>query len=213
MKKTILETVTLDLSTLVGKACEVSTYGGWLDFTNRDFEWLECEISEGYFPDLGSGGYDNVSYEWMKDWKKDVADMLFSNLEPFNEKLASYGVKFINAQFWSPKYYNFQSDSIDTEIEITKDMRNELKTEIEYYIENVMQKSCDGYMSMEPDTFEEVKLDDYAYLYAVLKHADLLEDIADLFDDDFIYEAENMYFDYFGTACDELVKKTAKAAK
>lgn len=64
---------------------------------------------------------------------------------------------------------------------------------VEDYLQNVRKRSCDGYMSFEPRTLEEVEKDDYAFIRAMLKHEgifdfiqeNLLEAVYDVIDSEF----------------------------
>lgn len=58
------------------------------------------------------------------------------------------------------------------------------KETIENYLANLRKRSCDGYFSHEPDTFDKVTADDYAYIYALLLPVlpELIESMHDNFD-------------------------------
>ena len=63
----------------------------------------------------------------------------------------------------------------ETEGENWMEKYPELIPFVKDYIENVRQKSRDGYISFEPDKVEDVKMDDFAYIRSILKKEDMLE--------------------------------------
>lgn len=93
--------------------------------------------------------------------------------------LDKYGVTVKGYNIRKPQYYNYEQDSLDMEIECTGWNRMEqypdLIPYVQDYIDNVRQKSRDGYCSFEPDKVEKVEKSDYAYIRAVLKKEDMLD--------------------------------------
>lgn len=93
--------------------------------------------------------------------------------------LKKYGIDIKGFEIWKPKYYNFEDDELLMEFETEggdwKEKYPELIPYVKDYIENVRQKSRDGYISFEPDKVEDVKMDDFAYIRAILKKEDMLE--------------------------------------
>jgi len=76
--------------------------------------------------------------------------------------------------FYTPQYYNYESDSLEIHL---KTMRSEynltklgLIPGIEEYIEKIRQESYDGYCSFEPTIIDEVGIDDYCTIWAILKN-------------------------------------------
>jgi len=125
------------------------------------------------------------------NFSKELISLANNMIRPIIEPVfTKWGIKIGDFKYNSPREYNFRTDELDLEVkgylteEKFKEMKEELRPEIEKYIDEVRQKSYDGYMSFEPDNFDEVKADDYAYLWAILEKENLIEDIRDIFEDD-----------------------------
>ncbi len=172
---------TLSLSNLF---YPVSTYYGNLDFSNNENDFIENDINDGILPkDINYNNFDN--YSFLSDFTKEFAKTL--ELEIKNDKMIikafkKYGVEFGRFSFWSPNEYNFQTDSVDVELVYKKDCRKELKKEIVNYLENERKKTCSGYLSLEPEIFKEVELDNYCYLHAIAEKEDLINNIKNCFE-------------------------------
>jgi hypothetical protein len=171
----------------------VSTYEGNLDHSDNDNETIINDIQEGYLPD--GINYDLMDCDYHQEYTKQLAED-FERAVRGSKKIMGafkkYGIELKGFEFWSPREYNFQGDSIDMSYNVVKDFRKKLKPEIQEYIDTVRKKSCDGYMSLEPSGFEEVETNDFAYLWAILKKADILDDIRDELED----MVENSYETY-----------------
>lgn len=183
----------LALNILAGVS--VSEYHWPLDLTDMLYERMKYDLEE-------ASDYEwfiNVDWVWkvnIKDidydfefgccYKKEQADYIRLELESrccnFVENLAKYGLNVKWYSIWQPRYYNFEDDTFDVEFEFDegedwKITYPDLVPYVKNYIDNVRQKSRDGYMSFEPVSISEVEMDDYAYLYAILDKEWMLEDV------------------------------------
>jgi len=182
----------LSLSNIIDK--HPSTYEGELDFSRDDEGWIQNYIDEGRIPDSDSDNqinFDDLTYFEIKGltlWDSYIPEIqkAFSReiLEThcINMKLTKFGVKIVKVNFHRPREYNFTNDSVDIKLEITKDLRKKYQKEIQNYIDNIRQKSYDGYHSYEPSELGEVELDDYAYIHTIFTLADVIEDAEGAFD-------------------------------
>ena len=187
---------TISLSDLV---YPVSTYNGNLDHSHSESEWLQSDILENHIPDNDIVDYDNIDSGFMTTYEVTISGRVKEGIKE-NDKILNafkkYGIEFISTSFYTPKAYNFENDSIDIAYKINKDCKNELENEIQYYIDNIQQKSCDGYMSFEPDTIDKVELDDVCYFWAICKKADILDDLKDIIESVVEY-SYNLYYELF----------------
>lgn len=168
---------TLSISSVIsdGRAC---TYHGQIDY---DDDYINMDIESGYLPDID---YNDMwsACEYWQPFLDDMPSIIDRNIRPIIEKkFDDWGLKVESFQFWRPREYNFRGDSIDVTISHwgTRPVISYLEKEIKYYIDNVRQKSCSGYISFEPDNFLDVKIDDHAVFWALCKHLDLLGDLED----------------------------------
>lgn len=77
------------------------------------------------------------------------------------EALAKAGIEYVSLNYYSPRYYNFETDSIDLTISADVDM-DAYKAALEPLREKVQKrldenKSYSGYMSHTSATFEEAR--------------------------------------------------------
>lgn len=111
--------------------------------------------------------------DYVEDETKTLAEALDLSC------LEKYGITIEGWEIWKPKYYNFESDELLMDFETSEGDRKEQFPElipfVKEYIENVRQKSRDGYISFEPDKVEDVDKSDYCYIRAILKKEDMLE--------------------------------------
>jgi len=184
----------------------VSTYNYNLDFTECENDFITNDIYNDCLPDpekYPSIDYSLMPCDFIDDFKKELADQVNCDIkasDKIQKAFKKYGLKYIGTSFWSPREYNFHSDSIDIEFEVTKDKREQLKKEIEYYIENIRQKSFDGYISFEPDSFDDVDTDDHCYFWAVCKQAGIIDDLTEILEN----MVENAYEVYTRLFYDQL---------
>lgn len=101
--------------------------------------------------------YDDSKAEILRAFEKEYKKEII-------ETLASAGIEYKGLEYWSPKYYNYSTDSIDLEIEIVD--RALLLAALEKHrpaIEKAMadNKSYDGYMALTANTWDQMleKLD------------------------------------------------------
>lgn len=101
--------------------------------------------------------------------------------EKLTKALAKYWIKKIWYDIRKPQFYNFEQDSLDLEYEYEGgDWRKQYPDLIPYvqqYINEIRQPSRDGYISFEPNIVEKVDKDDSAYIWAILKKENLLDEL------------------------------------
>ena len=95
-------------------------------------------------------GYEE-SFNFDKTKKNILREFKEQYLEEIKEKLEAIGLKFKSLEYWSPREYNFNVDSIDLTIAI-KD-KQKLKIAIEKNAITIQEelnknKSYDGYMAL-----------------------------------------------------------------
>ena len=189
----------------------VCTYRWPLNFTEDAYEFLQQDlhqIEDNWFVKVE--GYDekvpvnqiDIDDWYRDDWKETMASILWNtiktiNWQPLKEIFKKYWITIKWVEFRTPKEYNFNTDHLDLMIETDGKRREDdfydLIPLVEDYLQNVRKRSCDGYMSFEPRTLEEVEKDDYAFIRAMLKHEgifdfiqeNLLEAVYDVIDSEF----------------------------
>ena len=142
----------------------------------------------------GLYGFDDIEFQ-------DTKDNILSNFEEqYEEKLSNallkIGLKLISILYYSPKYYNYETDSLDIHVEVVN--KEKLKPFIEKYSDEIQQaldsnKSYDGYMALTVNSvsqeIENMSKDDYTpdpiVLGVILNH---LIDIDFYYVDYLIYE-------------------------
>lgn len=102
-------------------------------------------------------GYEE-SFNFEKTKAAILKEFKEQYLKEIKSKLEAIGLKFKSLEYWSPKEYNFNVDSIDLSI-IIKD-KKKLKAAIENNKEAIQKaldknKSYDGYMALTIGTVEE----------------------------------------------------------
>jgi hypothetical protein len=106
------------------------------------------------------GAYDDDRAMQIDESKENILQEFKREYEDtIRDTLASAGVHYIGLAYYSPKFYNFATDSIDLECDIVDTVKlvEALKAKREA-IQSALDanKSYDGYMAMTPDTFDEV---------------------------------------------------------
>lgn len=186
---------TLSISQCIGNhnAC---TYHGYLNFDNSESDWINDEVNGNYIPEIDYSDFDVENYEkWLDDLPEVINEYLRPILEPVLDK---YGYKILSFKFHQPKEYNFGGDEIDIKISHNGlNIKPQLLNELELYLANVRKKSCDGYMSQEPDTIEDIDIDDYAMLWAIFKKEDIIDDIHEAINDEIIPSTCRNYQELF----------------
>lgn len=178
---------------------DVSTYENWsMDtvYEQMGYDLEECRtIKDGKemiaVQWLGDVEIDEVNCEdWLDfdNFKKELAKSIQDALEyeveivmktTLKDVFKKYGMEYNGMNFYTPKAYNYENDSLDIRLEcIDSDWSIEkygLRELVEQYIENERQESYDWYMSFEPSKIEDVDWDNYAVLWAIL-HKEKSED-------------------------------------
>ena len=93
--------------------------------------------------------------------------------EDMADLLKAYWFEYKGYEWFMPKYYNYDNDSLDLCFELT-DMEWSLEkywlTElVQKYIDEVRVESYDGYCSFEPSKIEDVEWNDYCVMWAILQ--------------------------------------------
>lgn len=122
---------------------------------------------------------DNLDFDKFKiDLAKAMQDGIEKDIITFcwfdlQCMFANYGMKYNGMNFYTPKTYNFESDSLDIRLKLVDDNwsleKYKLTELVQEYIDTQRKESCDWYMSFEPRKIDEMERDDYAVLRAILK--------------------------------------------
>lgn len=202
--------ITIELSTLLKK--NVSTYTWWcFDFDDCLYEnWKEdirYYIEEGQKPYIMKDDkkvylddeaishieYDyDVDFDNLKIWIAETIGSRIAEEINLEEIFAKYWIVYVWNGFYTPKYYNFDNDSYDIQLDLKPDEdtywedfleKYWLVELVEDYIENVRIPSYDWYMSYEPRYIEDVVRDDYCTIRAILQKENVFEKLQEIFDD------------------------------
>lgn len=136
----------------------------------------------------------------MKEYAKGVENHVnrfigcyYTNI---HKAFLKHGLDIKDSKLYSPKQYNFETDSIDLVIEVGNVDLERLKPAIEKYQAEIKRKTCDGYISFEPNTFKDVSVDDNgswgAIVWAILETEGLHEDVKSLVTE--LYEYSNDFY-------------------
>lgn len=187
-----------------------SYYGGVTDWDD-----IECSMFESILDEATARGrvpadfvYILSDHDFLKDLRKSIAVQFRSDFEKqFAKCFAKYGYKITAVQWYQPRAYNFSHDSLDFKFCFTGNHEENKKTlgkELQFYIDKIRQKSCDGYMSFEPSAIEEIEADDHMVFYAIAEHEGVRKDIREFMEcflmEDIREEVENAY-------CEQIYKE------
>jgi len=126
-----------------------------------------------------------------------IEEFLLESVAPI---LKPFGLIVKGGSFYTPRAYNFECDSCDITFEVDLDTLQsrmpELKPHLEKYFNEVMQKSCSGYISLEPECIADIDFSDSraysAILWAILERTGEQELKSEL--EDMLYDnAYNFY--------------------
>lgn len=124
--------------------------------------------------DLELFDYGSYRKDLTEEYSKFVLPVLKKYLEP-------YGYKVGGVELYSPREYNFESDSFDMVLDTNGlsmgILLPKLITEIEKYWLEIRKPSRDGYISLEPDRLEEFGPSDYGTIWAIFEHENAWEDL------------------------------------
>lgn len=140
---------------------------------------------------------DNLDFQEFKKQFSSWLTVKFAGEQLWNDRLSlseifsQYWFDYQGIRLYTPKYYNYENDSIDIELYYNpqtwtvKDWldRHELTEHVQYYIDNIRKKTTDWYTSMEPSRIEDVDPDDHCVIYAIFKKHNVLEDIKEIIED------------------------------
>ena len=149
-------------------------------------DWMvKCKMLDGSEKILSEKDIDeDFSIDW-KEFEKIVIDNCQEDIdgsirqasdnkfENIWELLAAYWMEFKGYDWFMPKYYNYDNDSLNLRFELT-DMDWSLEkywlTElVQKYIDEVRVESYDWYCSFEPTKLDDVTYNDYCVMWAILQ--------------------------------------------
>ena len=138
---------------------------------------------------------------------------LLDNYRKDFDFLKKYGIEMEGLKMFYPKAYNFSDDNIDITLEVADSFCIVgLEKLIEFYINNVSQKSCSGFISFEADSLEEIDIKNtshwYAILWSILKKENKLDLIEEIVDD--LWEQEHELFEFTSYLEEDEVKEVIK---
>lgn len=210
--------VVIELSNLLKK--NVSTYSWNFDFNDCLYEmwkedfyenikenWVWCYImKDDKKVYLDDEMIKHVEYDYDVDFdnmKVEFAEMIWNAIDRawinLEEIFWKYWIMYVWNSFYTPKYYNFDDDTYDIQLELKPDEdtywedfleKYWLEELVQDYIDNIRVGSYDWYMSFEPSKIEDVAWDDYCTIRAILKKENVFEELQQVFEDLIIdYEA------------------------
>jgi hypothetical protein len=188
-----------DLPLPEGKRYGISTYNeGFGDTTtDEDYEYHDWTLNN-------------------EATKKNINGALESNIEPLNKIFQPFGITVIGLEFYQPKYYNYDDDSIVMEFErdkkqIVKSKLLESK-ELKEYFEKHRQPSSDGFTSYEPIGIDDIELDDdsgyYGIVWAILRITDNENLIVDMCEE--LIDNQYELFEYTPEPDEDKIKSRLK---
>jgi hypothetical protein len=99
---------------------------------------------------------DDINFEYTKEQVLTEFKNRYESI--IKDKLKSIGVKLIGFNYYSPRYYNYENDNIDTIITvIDKDKLKKAIIKHKDIIQNVLDKniSYDGYIALTVNNIDE----------------------------------------------------------
>ena len=96
--------------------------------------------------------FDESKEEILSEFKKEFENDIV-------KRLAEFGLEYVGLKYWSPREYNFKTDSIDLTLKISNEQL--LKEKLETIRPQICQamkdnKSYDGYIATTTDDWEEI---------------------------------------------------------
>lgn len=115
---------------------------------------IDCEAEEMKVDvddiDIDYEAYKKALGEWLYSWF----------IETLNDALPKW-LQFVETEvtMYSPKYYNFETDSINVLLEVDKDKLWAYVEENKEGLDKYLKKydSCDGFISFTPTSYHELK--------------------------------------------------------
>lgn len=189
----------------------ISEYRGPLNLAESYYDMLGDDLrdieDENWQVKVGDKLVDRkeINYDFYYDdnykevQAKTFGEEIEGNIPNLKEILSKYGLTLDYWKIWQPREYNFEDDELLMEYSYddTIDWREkypELIPAVQYYIDEVRQKSRDGYISFEPTKVEDVEMDDSVYVYAIFYKEDLLHWLKQWIDD-WIYAINETAFE------------------
>lgn len=159
---------------------EISDAQNWREDWNvtcKMLDWTEMTLKEKDIDEDFSIDWNEFEKIVIDNCQEDIdgsirqaSDNKFENIW---ELLAAYWMEFKGYDWFMPKYYNYDNDSLDLRFELT-DMDWSLEkywlTElVQKYIDEVRVESYDWYCSFEPSKIDDVVYNDYCVMWAILQ--------------------------------------------
>lgn len=105
----------------------------------------------------GLYGYDDINWD---ESKENILEEFTKEFEiQIRNKLTEFGLEFVKLKYHSPKYYNYNTDSIDLTLKINDQqiLREKLETIRPQFIQAMKDnKAYDSYMPLTTDDWEEI---------------------------------------------------------
>lgn len=130
-----------------------STYHGKLDFSRFywDDEW-DDELE------------DEVRQATWEEFIDDLPNLIKQIIREHSELIQAYekyGIHLVDFDFLVPKSYNYTDDKLKILFEyfpedVLEAVEGDLKGEIRHYLDEVKQDSRDGYISKEPNSYDDI---------------------------------------------------------
>jgi hypothetical protein len=173
---------------------------------DTSFDWIE-EQSLEFFLEGQTPPHDwclELDYSFLEEMRKECADVFLMNWKKcFEPKFEKYGYSAQDSQWYVPRAYNFEHDSLDLKFDFSgchKDNIKALEKELVKYIESVREKSSDGYMSLEPDEIKNIDYGDYCIFWAIAEKEGIKKDLQEFFDDLIFEDFQEIAYSYYGEA-------------
>lgn len=140
-------------------------------------DWTEKVLKEKDLEDDWDINRDIFSKEVISRSESEIngsimmdSDHKFENMK---ELLTAYGMEFKGYEWFMPKYYNYEHDTLDICYDLVDEdwsLEKYWLTElVQKYIDEVRVESYDWYCSFEPKNIDDVKWNDYCVMWAILQ--------------------------------------------
>lgn len=160
----------------------------WWHVTMQMLDWSVRNdvVINDIYPDFNLD-WDTVSCSITESCEKDIdgSVMMASDhkFQDIKELLAAYWMEFKCYEWFMPKYYNYDNDSLDLIYDLEDwdwSLEKYWLTElVQKYIDEVRVESYDGYYSFEPSKIEDVCWNDYCVMWAILQKEWVFDTVAE----------------------------------
>ena len=106
---------------------------------------------------FGLYGYEDIDPEESMHEIKEAFEAQYK--DQITERLGSFGVAFLGLEYYSPQFYNYETDSLDLSLEVIDDTK--LRAQLETLKPAILKKmeankSYDGYTALTADTWDGI---------------------------------------------------------